>query len=38
MILKTIMGEMSIDEFDGFVEKWYAQGGEEITADVNTQF
>ncbi len=38
MILKTIMGEMSIDEFDGFVEKWNAQGGAEITADVNTQF
>ena len=26
------------DEFDGFVEKWNAQGGEEITADVNAQF
>lgn len=38
MILKTIMGEMSIDEFDDFVAKWNAQGGEEITADVNSQF
>lgn len=38
MILKTIMGEMSIDEFDGFVEKWLAQGGEEITAEAAAQF
>ena len=38
MILKTIMGEASIDTFDSFVESWLAQGGEEITAEVNEQF
>lgn len=38
MILKTIMGEVSIDEFDAFVAKWMAQGGEEITAEVAAQF
>ena len=38
MILKTIMGETSIDEFDSFVQQWLAQGGEEITAEVNEQF
>lgn len=27
-----ILGEYDIDKFDEFVEKWYAQGGTEITA------
>lgn len=36
---KIILGQASIDEFDTFVEKWYAEGGQtiidEITAAVN---
>lgn len=38
MLLKTIMGEMSVDEFDNFVKNWKAQGGDQITAEVNEQF
>jgi putative aldouronate transport system substrate-binding protein len=26
-----ILGEYDIDKFDEFVEKWYAQGGQEVT-------
>ena len=37
-ILKTIMGETSIDEFDTFVKNWYAQGGQEITDEVNATY
>ena len=37
-ILKIIMGEMSVDAFDTFVSNWYAQGGQEITDEVNAQF
>lgn len=33
--LQVITGEVSIDEFDSFVEKWYAQGGEVITQEYN---
>ena len=32
--LKIVMGEASIDTFDTFVEDWYAQGGDIITAEV----
>lgn len=36
---KIILGQAPIDEFDNFVEKWYAEGGseilDEITAAVN---
>ncbi|MFD2671154.1 extracellular solute-binding protein [Marinicrinis sediminis] len=35
MFLKMIMGSISMDEFDTFVEKWYDQGGEKITEEVN---
>ena len=34
-ILKIIMGEMAVDEFDTFVKNWYDQGGQEITDEVN---
>ena len=34
-ILKIIMGEMAVDEFDTFVKNWYGQGGQEITEEVN---
>lgn len=32
--LKIIIGEEDLDAFDTFVEEWYAEGGEEITAEV----
>lgn len=32
--LKIILGTVPIDEFDTFVENWYAQGGTEITKEV----
>ena len=32
--LKIIIGEESIDYFDTFVEEWKAEGGDEITAEV----
>ncbi|MDY3706923.1 extracellular solute-binding protein [Vagococcus lutrae] len=35
--LKIIMGEVELDEFDNFVEKWYATGGEDITKEVNEE-
>ena len=38
MLLKTIMGEMSVDEFDTFVQNWKTQGGDQITEEVNEQF
>lgn len=34
MMLKIIMGEKPIDEFDKFVETWNAMGGADITAEV----
>lgn len=33
-MLKIIMGSETVDYFDDFVQKWKAQGGEEITAEV----
>lgn len=32
---KIIIGDWDIDKFDEFVEKWYAQGGEEVTKRAN---
>ena len=32
---RIITGQASVDEFDQFVERWYALGGEQITAEVN---
>lgn len=32
--LKIILGTVPIEEFDTFVENWYAQGGTEITQEV----
>lgn len=31
---KIILGQASIDEFDSFVEKWYAEGGQEIIDEI----
>lgn len=33
--LAIIMGESPVDYFDTFVEQWKAQGGDEISAEVN---
>ncbi|MFD2611617.1 extracellular solute-binding protein [Paenibacillus gansuensis] len=35
MYAKIIYGELPLTEFDAFVEKWNAQGGEQITKEVN---
>lgn len=35
--LKIIMGTEPIDSFDEFVQKWYAQGGEEIIKEVEAE-
>lgn len=37
VFLKIIIGEESIDAFDTFVEEWKAEGGDEITAEVQAQ-
>lgn len=34
IFLKIIIGEEPIDAFDTFVEEWYAEGGDKITAEV----
>lgn len=31
---KIILGDASIDEFDTFVERWYAEGGQEIIDEI----
>ena len=31
---KIILGQAPIDEFDNFVTKWYAEGGQEILDEV----
>lgn len=31
---KIILGQASVDEFDNFVDKWYAEGGQEILEEV----
>jgi putative aldouronate transport system substrate-binding protein len=36
-ILKIIMGEAPIDEFDKFVDTWHRTGGDEITKEVNNK-
>lgn len=35
MFVRIIMGDVSIDEFDKFVENWNALGGADMTAEVN---
>ncbi|GAA0137416.1 hypothetical protein YSY43_42570 [Paenibacillus sp. YSY-4.3] len=35
IFLKIIMGSAPVEEFDTFVKKWYDQGGEQITKEVN---
>ncbi|BBH21560.1 sugar ABC transporter substrate-binding protein [Paenibacillus baekrokdamisoli] len=38
IFIKIIMNQVSIDEFDKFVEEWKKLGGDEITAEVNAWF
>lgn len=33
--LQIITGEKSVDEFESFVDQWYAQGGETVTQEIN---
>lgn len=33
--LQIITGEKSVDEFDAFVNQWYAQGGAVVTEEIN---
>lgn len=33
--LKIVMGEKSVDDFDGFVKTWLQMGGQQITDEVN---
>ncbi|MEV5027142.1 extracellular solute-binding protein [Paenibacillus sp. LPE1-1-1.1] len=35
VILKIIMGEAKIEEFDKFVDTWHRTGGDEITKEIN---
>lgn len=35
--IQIIMGEQPVDYFDTFVENWKAQGGDEITTEVNEE-
>ena len=35
MMLKIILGETALEDFDKFVEQWTKQGGKEITDEVN---
>lgn len=34
---KIILGQASIDEFDNFVDKWYAEGGQEILDEISAE-
>jgi len=34
IVMKVIMGEATIEEYDAFVEQWYALGGEQIIEEV----
>ena len=33
--LKIVTGEQPVDSFDQFVTDWYAQGGQQMTDEVN---
>lgn len=37
MILKIIMGEAPLNDFDKFVETWHKTGGDEIMAEINNK-
>ena len=36
-VLKIIIGEAPLDSFDTFVEEWKAEGGDEVTAEVQAE-
>ena len=33
--LQVLSGEVPLDDFDDYVERWYEQGGQTITDEVN---
>ena len=35
---KIVMGDMSVDDFDVFIQSWYSQGGQDILDEVNEQY
>jgi putative aldouronate transport system substrate-binding protein len=35
---KIIYGQIGLDEFDNFVEKWKQNGGEKVTEEVNAWY
>lgn len=35
---KIIIGELPLDAYDEFIQKWYEQGGQQITDDVNAWY
>ena len=37
IFLKIIIGEAPLSAFDTFVEEWKAEGGDEITAEVQAE-
>lgn len=37
LFLKIIIGDADLDAFDTFVDEWYAEGGEEITKEVQKE-
>lgn len=36
--ISMIMGESSVSEFDKYVKQWKAQGGDEISKEVNNWY
>ena len=34
-LTKIVVGQLPLDEFDSFVESWFALGGQQITDEVN---
>jgi putative aldouronate transport system substrate-binding protein len=36
--LKIVSGEIPVEKYDEFVTEWYAQGGKQITDDVNAWY
>ena len=37
-LVKVIMGDMSVDEYDTFIENWYKLGGQDITDELNAWY
>jgi putative aldouronate transport system substrate-binding protein len=37
-VTRIITGESSIDEWDNYLEQWYALGGQQITDEINAWY